>query len=174
MRMSFMAVLGCFVLAACSPPSTPPSEIGYVEPYDFGTQTAYEVAEGLEADYIPEEFRALSLPTASAAERSLYAILSYRDFQRGDVPPGYRGANVSELLAFMNTYGRQLSDYRNLCAPVGFFANSVSMMAATSKVTTEHADGTVSHTIRYGTRLKPGKGCKWALILKEEPAPAMP
>lgn len=174
MRIALMAALGCFCLAACSPQPTPPSEIGYVEPYDFGTQTAYEVAEGLEADYIPEEFRVLSLPNASGAARSLYSIVSYRDFKRGEIPPGYRGANVSELLAFMGKYGVQLNDYRNLCAPVGFFANSAQMMAATSKVTTERADGTTRSTIRYGTRLKPGKGCKWALILKEEPAPAKP
>lgn len=175
MRMSLMAALGCLVLAACSPPRTEPREIGYVEPYDFGTQTAYEVAEGLEADYIPEEFRVLSLPYASGAHRSLYAIVSYGDFRRGEMPRGYHGANTSELLAFMGKYGTQLDgDYVSICAPTGFLSNSVQMMATATKITEQRNNDPAHIVMRYGTRLKSGKGCNWALILKEESVPAKP
>lgn len=174
MRVQLLAAFWCFALVACSPRLVEPNVVGYVEPYDFGTQTAYEVAEGLDATYIPDTFRTLALPHTSGARRSLYVIVDYKGFKRGEVPSGYHGANASELLAFMGKYGVQIDDYRNLCAPTGFINNSVALMAAVSKVTVISKDGTSRSDVRYGTRMKPGKGCAWALMLKEEPVTDWP
>lgn len=160
MKTVFAAVGACLALVACSPPLMEPTKVGTIDPYDFAGQSAYEVAEGLDATYVPSEFRKVTLPSTSGGKPAIVAVMPYDDFayheKHGSLGV-YRGAEVSDLLAFATVNAGHIAGYKNLCAPTSFFINSVSWMAVVS-------DGN-----RYGIRQAHGKGCKWALVLKEEP-----
>ena len=158
MKAPIVMAVFCLALVACSPPPMEPTEVGSIDAYDFAGQSAYEVAEGLEAVYIPSEFREVSLPTTSGSKPATVAVMPYADFayheEHGSLGV-YRGAEVSDLLAFSTLQSSQIAGYKNLCAPTSFVLNSMSWMAVVS-------DGN-----RYGIRQAHGKGCKWALVLKE-------
>lgn len=167
MRISFFAVLAAFVLAACSPKPMNPEEIGSVEPFDIGGQTAYSVARDITVDTnhpeggtIQPKLRHVVLASASGRRKAPFAIMPFSDFayheERDGLGP-YRGADAAELLVFMNTYGGNARVFgrKNLCAPTSFVLDAASWMIV------------VSDRNNYGLRQTPGKGCKWALVVKD-------
>ena len=158
MRTMFAVLASCLALVACSAPPMEPKEVGSIDAYDFAGQSAYEVAKGLEAVYVPSEFREVSLPSTAGRNPANVAIMPFDDYlyhERHRSLGGYRGADVSDLLAFAALNAGQIAGHKNLCAPTSFVIDSVSWMAVVS-------DGN-----RYGLRQGHGKGCKWALVLKD-------
>jgi hypothetical protein len=158
MKALFAMVASCLALSACSAPPMEPTEVGSINAYDFAGQNAYEVAEGLEAVYIPSEFREMTLPSTSGRKPAIVAVMPYDDFsyheEHGSLR-GYRGAEASDLFAFSGLQAGKIAGYKNLCVPTSFVIRGVSWMVVVS-------DGN-----RYGLRQGHGKGCKWALVLKD-------
>ena len=158
MRTLFLVAASCMTLAACSVPPMEPTEVGSINAYDLAGQSAHEVAEGQGAVYIPSEFGEVALPATSGSKPATVAVMRFDDYlyhERHRSLGVYRGADVSDLLAFTSLHAGQIAGYKNLCAPTSFVIDSVSWMAVVS-------DGN-----RYGIRQGHGRGCKWALVLKD-------
>ena len=122
-------------LVACSAPPMEPTIVGSINAYDFAGQSAYEVAEGLDAVYIPSEFREVALPVTSGSKPATVAVMPFDDFLYHEQHRSlgrYRGADVSDLLALASMDTSQIAGYKNLCAPTSFVINSVSWMAVIS------------------------------------------
>ncbi len=154
MRVLLFAAATALSLSACSrAPDLAVVAFGPAATDGYAGRNAAAVAKVAGIQNMPVEYAVMSLPAPNLAPGLLYGVMNWASYtyhrDHGSLGD-FRAANAADLFAFQASYGKDVSGYKGICAPVSAHVNGQDEMAVLS-------DGD-----KLGLWQQ---SCKWALVV---------